>query len=300
IKRIYPDYAVYAQVSAQRPSGDELNDKVDPFFDDCGIENPTALALDLMDLGTGAADALNVDPVFNNCPSASTASLGGGGGVSGDSGGGAPSIPEGKAEGRYVAVWPLGEGRDVEVSDFHSYYDPPASWQNWQFHDGNIEASVTFNGPEAFSVRTDGRTTVQVGDAEPDTPDGGYAEWSVWRRIVVNRDTAVTATVDTSGPALHLVQVAPMRLENNVPVSLLFGFDQNRTPAMMVGNTGGTGLFTPRSATSTVVLPGPRGDRGSLTYLIHFGGRVTPSEVSPKEVTAASNVRVSFDIEAVR
>lgn len=305
INRIYPEFAVYAQVSADRRYQQALNDEVDGFFNDCGIEDPTALVLELMDLGTGLADGIPVDPVSNNCPRQTQTAASGGGGVSG-SGGGSPSTFEGKAEGGYVAVWPLGEGRDISVSDSNSYshrpYDPGRGpGDRSVFVASDVSASVTLDGPERFVVRTEGVTKASSirAASEIPTPTGGFAEWSVWRRIVVTRDVAVTATIATSGPATHLVQAIPVRLENNVPVSLLAGFDQNLTPVMRVGQTRGFGLGVPQLDTSTVVLPGPRNDRDSLTYLIRFGGRVTPAEVGENEVSAASQTTVKFEIRPV-
>ena len=297
IKRIYPDYMVTAVVTADRRI--PINTDVEDFFDDCGIDNPTALMLELMDLGTGAADDAPVDAITNNCPKTPA-------GVPGaivtvDTG--AAPEPETPAEGGHVANWPLGEGRDVSVSDSNSYrYDPPDSGRGPGDRSvlvtSDISADITFDGPERFVVVTDGRSTAtSIRDAEhTPEPSGGFAQWRVWRRIVVNRDTAVTATINTGGDGISTVQALPMRLENNVPVALLSGFDQNMTSVMMVGNSNPSGLTPSQSASNTVVLPGPRNKGDTITYLIGFNGGVLPRSDGNDTVTAASRTTVEIDI----
>lgn len=297
IKRIFPEFAVSAVVSADRDR--PINTTIKSLFADCGIANPTALALELMDLGSGAADGAPVDPLTTPCPSAPTASLG----QIGAAGGGAAPVPETPAEGRHVANWPLGEGRDVSVSDSSSYrhspYDPGRGpGDRSVLVTSDISAEITFDGPERFVVSTGGRTTAtSIRDAsETPEPSGGFADWRVWRRIVVNRDTVVTARISASGDAITGVQAIPVRLQNNVPVTLLHGFDQNLTPVMMVGTTRPAGFSVPQSDSATVMLPGPRNADVPLTYLIGFGGRTIPRSDGEDTVTAVSRTTIEIDI----
>jgi len=221
--------------------------------------------------------------------------------------GGSPGQVETYAEGGYLANWPLGEGRDVSVSDSNSYrhtpYDPGRGpGDRSVLVTSDISADITFDGPERFSVRTAGgtvATSIRDADETPD-PAGGYAHWAVWRRIVVTRDTAVTVSISTSGPGFSLVQAVPIRLENNVPLALLAGFDQNLTPVMMVGTTSAAGLITSQSNTSTAILTGPRRAGESLTYLVLFNGRTTPASNGDDSVTAATRTTVEIDLTPVR
>lgn len=301
IKRIFPDFAVTAIVSADRDV--PLNDNVEDFFDDCGIENPTALARELMDLGTGAADVLPVDPVSNPCPRPSF----GGGAIVAGGGGESPNKVEPTAEGGYVANWPLGEGRDVSVADSYSYrHSPPDSGRGPGDRSvlirSDISAEVTFDGPEQFTVLTTGSsvaTSIRSAEHTPD-PSGGYAQWQVWRRIVVTRDTEVTVDISTSGQGLTGVQAVPVRLVDNVPVATLAGFDQNRSSVMMVGNTSAGGLITAQSDSSTAILPGPRRAGERLTYLVLFSGSTGPGPDGEDRVSFASRTRVALDIRPYR
>ncbi|MEO0915622.1 MAG: hypothetical protein AAFY31_01355, partial [Pseudomonadota bacterium] len=300
IKRVFPDFAVSAIVSADRR--EPLNENVEGFFEDCGVEDMTSVALELLDLNTGLADGAPVDPISNDCPLPSFAT-GGGGGVSGGGGGGSPSQVETFAEGGYVANWPLGEGRDISIGDSNSYrydpYDPGRGpGDRSVFVSSDVSAELTFNGPESFEVRTEGRSVATSIRSAEDTPDpsGGYAHWTVWRRIIVTRDTEVSVAVDTSGPGVSLVQAVPIRLVNNVPLATLSGFDQNLSSVMMVGNVSAGGLITAQSDSSTAVLPGPRSEGESLTYLILFKGGTGPAPDGDDRVTFASRTRVDLDI----
>jgi len=301
IKRIYPDYAVTAMVSADRKK--PLNEDVERFFDDCGIENMTNVARDLLDSGAGEAQELPVDPVANHCATNLNLSPSGGGLSGAGSASSTPSVFESTAEGRYVANWPLGQGRDVSVSDTHSYRHRP--------HDpgrgpgdrsvlvaSDVTASITFDGPERFVVTTSGDTTASSIRTSEETPDpaGGFADWKVWRRVEVNRDTELSVRIETRGPAQALVQAVPMRLVNNVPVTLLSGFDQNLTSVMMVGNVTAAGLFGAQSDWSTAILPGPRHKDESLTYLLLINGRVNSAQRGNDTATAASRTIVDINI----
>ena len=307
IQRIYPEFAVTAGVSADRRYIDKLDDDGESFFDDCGVEDLTAVVLDLLNSGTGEARELPLETVSNPCPSAS-APTSGGGGISGGSGGGksAPLPFQNDDVGRHVAAWPLGEGRDVSVADAHSYrhspYDPGCGpGDRSVLVTLDIAAEVNLAGPENFSVITTGSTkgtSIRAASEHP-TPSGGFAEWAVWRRIDVTTDTSVTATFETRGPAFSSVQAAPMRLESNVPIMPLNGFDQTLLPVIQVISDPSTGVPAPSSATAEVVLPGPSGSRGSLTYLVYFGGRVTPAQDGDNSVTAESRTTVSFDIKPI-
>lgn len=300
IKRVYPDYAVTAMVTADRRK--PLNDRIERFFDECGIENMTDLALDLLEGGSGEARELPVEPVSNPCvtnlnPPAS------GGGLSGSGGGSAPSAFEGYAEGRFVANWPLGQGRDVSVSDAHSYryrpYDPGRGpGDRSVLVTSDITASIEFDGPERFVVTTSGSATassVRTADETPD-PDGAHANWEVWRRIEVNRDTELSVRIETNGAAQTLVQALPTRLVNNVPVALLSGFDQNLTSVMMVGNATAAGLIGGRSDWSSAILPGPRHEGETLTYLLLFNGRVNSAPQGEDTTTTQSRTIVDINI----
>ncbi|MEL6689390.1 MAG: hypothetical protein AAFP28_03645 [Pseudomonadota bacterium] len=307
IQRIYPEFAVSARVTADRRYSDKLGDGGESFFDDCGVEDLTAVILDLMDSGTGEARELPLETVSNPCPAAEALTTGGGG-ISGGSGGGAPApLPfQDDDTGRHVAAWPLGEGRDVSVADSHSYrhspYDPGRGpGDRSVLVSSDIDAAVNLDGPESFTVVTSGNTkgtSIRAASEHP-TPSGGSADWAVWRQIEVTTDTSVTASVSTRGPAISFVQAAPMRLESNVPIMLLRGFNQSFIPVMQVVSTSSAGVVAPSSATAEVILPGPRGDRESLTYLIYFGGHVTPAKDGDNSVTAASRTTVSFDIKPV-
>lgn len=300
IKRIFPDFAVAAIVSADRQ--EPLNDNVEGFFDDCGVEDMTAVALELMDLGTGLADDLPVEPISNDCPRP-TFSTGGGGVAGGGGGGGSPSQVETFAEGGYVANWPLGAARDISIGDSHSYshdpYDPGRGpGDRSVLIASDVSADITFNDPESFLVLTEGSSVATSIRSAEDTPDPsrGYAQWAVWRKIVVTRDTEVTVDVETSGPGISLVQAVPIRLENNVPLVTLSGFDQNRTSIMMVGNTSVGGFITTGSDSSRAILPGPRREGDSLTYLILFNGRTSAAPDGDDRVTFASRTSVALDI----
>ncbi len=56
-----------------------LNDNIERFFNECGIENLTDVALDLLGNGSGEVKELPIEPVSNACETNFNPPSGGGG-----------------------------------------------------------------------------------------------------------------------------------------------------------------------------------------------------------------------------